>query len=40
MPALAAYDADNNPYGNQHTTFGVKESNESQIKNQISFQIT
>ncbi len=39
MPALAAYDADNNPYGNQHTTFGVKESNESQIKNQISFQI-
>lgn len=39
MPALAAYTADNNPYGDQHTTFGVKESTEAEIKNQISFQI-
>lgn len=39
MPALAAYTADNNPYGDQHTTFGVKESTETEIKNQISFQI-
>ena len=39
MPALAAYTADNNPYGNQHTTFGVKESEETQIQNQVSFQI-
>lgn len=39
MPALAAYTADNNPYGDHHTTFGVKETEESEIKNQISFQI-
>jgi len=39
MPALAAYDADNNPYGNQHTTFGVKETKETNIQNQVSFQI-
>lgn len=39
MPALAAYDADNNPYGNQHTTFGVKETKEANIRNQVSFQI-
>lgn len=39
MPALAAYTADNNPYGDQHTTFGVRETNESELKNQISFQI-
>lgn len=39
MPVLAAYNADNNPYGDQHTTFGVKETTESEIKNQISFQI-
>lgn len=39
MPTLAAYTADNNPYGDQHTTFGVKETNETEIKNQISFQI-
>lgn len=39
MPALAAYTADNNPYGNQHTTFGVKETDETKIQNQVSFQI-
>ena len=39
MPVLAAYNADNNPYGDQHTTFGVKETTVSEIKNQISFQI-
>ena len=39
MPALAAYNADNNPYGDQHTTFGVKETDETEVKNQISFQI-
>ena len=39
MPALAAYTADNNPYGDQHTTFGVKETKETTIQNQVSFQI-
>ena len=39
MPALAAYTADNNPYGDQHTTFGVKETKEANITNQVSFQI-
>lgn len=39
MPALAAYNADNNPYVDQHTTFGVKESDETSIQNQVSFQI-
>lgn len=39
MPALAAYTADNNPYGDQHTTFGVKETKEANIQNQVSFQI-
>lgn len=39
MPALAAYNADNNPYGDQHTTFGVRESKDADLKNQISFQI-
>jgi|GEM_PF-1123043 len=39
MPVLAAYNADNNPYGNQHTTFGVKETDATQIQNQVSFQI-
>lgn len=39
MPALAAYTADNNPYGDQHTTFGVKETKEKNITNQVSFQI-
>ena len=39
MPALAAYTADNNPYGDQHTTFGVRETTEKDLKNQVSFQI-
>lgn len=39
IPAMAAYTADNNPYGDQHTTFGVRETTESELKNQISFQI-
>ena len=39
MPSLAAYTADNNPYGDQHTTFGVRESTETELKNQISFQV-
>ena len=39
VPAMAAYTADNNPYGDQHTTFGVRESKEADLKNQISFQI-
>ena len=39
MPSLAAYTADNNPYGDQHTTFGVRESADTELKNQISFQV-
>ncbi len=39
MPALAAYTADNNPYGDQHTTFGVRETNETTLPGQVSFQV-
>ena len=39
MPSLAAYTADNNPYSDQHTTFGVRETTETELKNQISFQV-
>lgn len=39
MPALAAYTADNNPYGDQHTTFGVRETNDTTLPGQVSFQV-
>ncbi len=39
IPAMAAYTANNNAYDDQHTTFGVRETDESELKNLISFQI-
>ena len=39
MPAMAAYNADNNPYGDQHTTFGVRETNDDTLPGQVSFQV-
>ena len=39
MPAMAAYTADNNPYGDQHTTFGVRESDADALPGQVSFQV-
>lgn len=39
MPAMAAYNADNNPYGNQHTTFGVRETDDETLPGQVSFQV-
>ena len=39
MPAMAAYNADNNPYGDQHTTFGVRETNDTTLPGQVSFQV-
>ena len=39
MPAMAAYTADNNPYGDQHTTFGVRETDADTLPGQVSFQV-
>lgn len=39
MPTLAAYTADNNAYGDEHTTFGVRETNETTLPGQVSFQV-
>ena len=39
MPAMAAYNADNNPYGDQHTTFGVRETDDTTLPGQVSFQV-